>query len=96
VDVNGDLIDHRAGDDVQVRVIEDPLHRGPPLGIGSRRIQGLPAWRNVASAMLERSGGISGIVVAAVPTIVFVVGNGLSSLYPALLATAAAAVLIFG
>ncbi len=53
-------------------------------------------WRNVASAMLERSGGISGMVAAAVPTIVFVVGNGLSSLYPALLATAAAAVLIFG
>jgi hypothetical protein len=38
VDVDGHLVDHWAGGDVQVRVVEDPLHRGPPVGISSGRI----------------------------------------------------------
>jgi hypothetical protein len=46
--------------------------------------------------LLDRAGGASGMVVAAVPTVVFAVVNGLASLNPALLATVAAALLAFG
>ncbi len=46
--------------------------------------------------LLDQAGGASGMVVAAVPTIVFVVVNQLASLNPALFATVAASLLAFG
>ncbi|MGH3846329.1 MAG: DUF3159 domain-containing protein [Pseudonocardiaceae bacterium] len=53
-------------------------------------------WRSTAKAILRRSGGVSGMVIAAAPTIVFVVVNSVSSLVPALIATVISAIVAFG
>lgn len=53
-------------------------------------------WRSTATAILKRAGGVSGMVIAAVPTIVFVVVNSVSSLVPAVIATVIAAIVAFG
>jgi hypothetical protein len=53
-------------------------------------------WSSTAKMLLDRAGGTSGLIVAAIPTVVFAVVNGLASLSPALLATVAAALLAFG
>ena len=46
--------------------------------------------------VLNRAGGVSGMAVAAAPTVVFAVVNGLASLNPALPATVVTALLTFG
>jgi hypothetical protein len=56
----------------------------------------LDTCRSISKDLLDRSGGPSGMVVASVPTVVFVVVNGLAGLYPALLTTVAVALLAFG
>jgi intracellular septation protein A len=52
--------------------------------------------KGLAKTMLAREGGITGIVVAVAPTLVFFVANTLSSLRPALVAAIATAVLALG
>ncbi len=63
---------------------------------GSTASTGGETWWGVTSAIVRQSGGVSGMAVAAIPTIVFVAVNALSALHPALLATALAAVFVFG
>jgi hypothetical protein len=50
------------------------------------------SWWKIAGQSLRRPGRISGILVAAAPTIVFVVVNASTSLYPALFAAAGTAI----
>jgi hypothetical protein len=52
--------------------------------------------KDLAKTMLAREGGITGIVLAVAPTVVFFVVNALSSLQPASIATVVTAVLTMG
>ncbi|HEX4362318.1 MAG TPA: DUF3159 domain-containing protein [Pseudonocardia sp.] len=72
-----------------------PVSDEPPPPAGEYGEYG-ETWWSTAAMVLNRAGGASGMVVAAVPTVVFVLVNGLASLNPALVATVAAALLAFG
>jgi Protein of unknown function (DUF3159) len=50
------------------------------------------SWWKIAGETLRQPGRISGFIVTAAPTVVFVIVNAFSSLYPALYVTAATAV----
>jgi hypothetical protein len=48
------------------------------------RPSGADAWRGISRAVIENSGGVSGMLIAAIPTIVFVTVNSLASLHLAI------------
>ena len=65
---------------------ENAQHRGRPGGAET--------WRDITRSVLNGSGGLSGILIATIPTIVFVAVNSLTSLYQAVLSVGAAGVLV--
>jgi hypothetical protein len=55
---------------------------------------GSATWRGLGRAVIEKSGGVGGMLIAAIPTVVFVAVNSLASLRQAIWCVGAAGVLL--
>jgi hypothetical protein len=72
------------------------LGAGPMSDSAERRPRpsGADAWRGISHAVIEKSGGVSGMLIAAIPTIVFVTVNSLASLHLAIWCVGGAGALV--